>query len=152
MKEAILILVISASSMMDELYICGRKSDLMIVRGINIFPQNLEKLIDQIPGFVKGRSVALSQWNRQESTEEIIVLAEVEDTVDVVLIKAELKHKLKAYLDFDIKKTKLLPRGWLRKTSSGKIARKPNLEKFNRSIHEPVLVIGDSHLFLESIR
>ena len=54
-----------------ELYICGRKSDLIIVRGVNIFPQNLEKIIDQIPGFIKGRSVALSQWDNQEATEKL---------------------------------------------------------------------------------
>ncbi len=131
----------------DELYVCGRKSDLMIVRGVNIFPHNLERLIDQIPGIVKGRSVALSEWNNEEATEEIIILAEVEQTEDLVLIKNDLRQRLKIYLDFDVRKIKLLPRGWLRKTSSGKIARKPNLEKVREISRRPILVIGDSHIY-----
>lgn len=130
-----------------ELYICGRKSDLIIVRGVNIFPQNLEKIIDQIPGFIKGRSVALSQWDNQEATEEVIILAEVEQGINLVKAKDELKRRLKAYLDFDIRKIKLLPRGWLRKTSSGKIARKPNLEKIDESLQKPILILGDSHIY-----
>ena len=71
----------------------------------------------------------------------------MEQGINLVKTKDELKRRLKAYLDFDIRKIKLLPRGWLRKTSSGKIARKPNLEKIGESLQKPILILGDSHIY-----
>src|SRR5262249_39107226 len=39
-----------------ELYITGRKKDLIIVGGKNIYPQDIENLLNDIPGLHPGRA------------------------------------------------------------------------------------------------
>jgi len=43
-----------------ELYITGRKKDLIIVGGKNIYPQDLEAIANTTPGITPGRSVAFA--------------------------------------------------------------------------------------------
>jgi acyl-CoA synthetase (AMP-forming)/AMP-acid ligase II len=43
-----------------ELYITGRKKDLIIVGGKNVYPQDLERLAGEVPGVHPGRVVAAS--------------------------------------------------------------------------------------------
>lgn len=46
-----------------ELYISGRKMDLIIVGGKNIYPQDIESVIAEIEGVHPGRAVAFGIFN-----------------------------------------------------------------------------------------
>ena len=122
-----------------ELYVTGRKKDLIIVGGKNIYPQDLENLACEIEGVHPGRVVAFGDYNEVLGTEEIVLIAEVDDfysqpesTLD------ELKNEIRKYVtqgsDIALRNVWLVEPRWLLKTSSGKIARTANREKYQRAI------------------
>lgn len=115
-----------------ELYVTGRKNDLIIVHGKNFYAHELEYLVNQIPGIHPGRNVATGWFRPEIGSEEIIILAETDSTGDSA--RAELVTKIKqALLDqsgllpYDVH---LVPPGWLIKTTSGKLSRIDNLTKY----------------------
>jgi thioester reductase-like protein len=58
-----------------ELYICGRIKDLIIVRGLNYYPQDIEAIVQEDPGIRKGGVAAFA--HEGESGETLVVVAEV---------------------------------------------------------------------------
>jgi fatty-acyl-CoA synthase len=64
-----------------ELYITGRKKDLIIVGGKNVYPQDMEAIANEVPGVHAGRVVAFGVFDERLGTESIVLVAEV-DTED----------------------------------------------------------------------
>ncbi|MBN1564429.1 MAG: AMP-binding protein [Anaerolineae bacterium] len=115
-----------------ELYITGRQKDLIIVGGKNIYPQDIENILNDIPGVHPGRTVAFGVFNDSLGTEDLAVLAEV-DTADPDEHKAitrEIRARIAQSTDTMAKFVHLVEPMWLHKTSSGKIARGANRDKF----------------------
>ena len=61
-----------------ELYVSGRKKDMIIVGGKNIYPQDLEALTSEVPGVHPGRTVAFGMYDEEAGTEEVVIIAEVD--------------------------------------------------------------------------
>ncbi len=61
-----------------ELYVVGRKKDLLIVGGENIYPQDIEEIVGAHPAIHDGRAIAMGIYNPEIGTEDIVVVAEVE--------------------------------------------------------------------------
>ncbi len=61
-----------------EVYVSGRKKDLIIVGGKNIYPQDLETLAMEVDGVHPGRVVAFGVFNEEAGTEEVVIVAEVD--------------------------------------------------------------------------
>ena len=115
-----------------HLYITGRKKDLIIIGGRNFYPQDIERLVSEVPGVYPGRVVALGLEDATIGTQRLIVLAEVDDPARVndADIGANVRTRVSEHLDCVIDDLRLLPHMWLLKTSSGKIARAPNLKRY----------------------
>ena len=47
----------------DELYVVGRKKDLLIVGGENIYPQDIEEIVAAHPAIRDGRAIAMGVYN-----------------------------------------------------------------------------------------
>ncbi len=115
-----------------ELFVTGRKKDLIIVGGKNIYPQDLERLADKVPGVHAGRTVAFGVFDASAGTEEVVLLAES----DVVGEDAqnELALAVRQFItknsDVAVRMVEIMPLGTLLKTSSGKIARAANRERY----------------------
>lgn len=62
-----------------ELFICGRKKDLIIIRGSNHYPQDIERTAEHIAieSLRAGCSAAFAIKKDQASTESVIFIAEV---------------------------------------------------------------------------
>ncbi len=117
-----------------ELYISGRKKDMIIVGGKNIFPQDLEALANGVPGLYPGRSVAFGINDERLGSEAVVMVCELEDENTGADARAEIERELRQRV---VKQTEialgdvLLVGGrWLIKTSSGKIARNDNRQKY----------------------
>ena len=65
-----------------ELYVTGRKKDLIIVAGKNVYPQDLEAIANDIPGVYPGRAVAFGLMNKRLGTEGIVMVCELLETAD----------------------------------------------------------------------
>jgi len=115
-----------------EVFITGRKKDMLIIGGKNIFPQDLEALAYEIPGVHSGRAVAFGIYDEKEGTEEAVIVAEV-DTDDMEK-RQEIANALRNHITKNsaiaLRHVYLVDRKWILKTSSGKTARSANREKF----------------------
>ncbi|MGE5221007.1 MAG: AMP-binding protein [Omnitrophica WOR_2 bacterium] len=118
-----------------ELYITGRKKDLIIVGGKNIYPQDLERLANEIPGIHPGRVAAFGVFDERAGTEEVVLVAEAEhstllDPQAVARLADEIRRRITAGSDIALRYVEIVEKNWLVKTSSGKIARQANREKY----------------------
>ena len=115
-----------------ELYVVGRKKDLIIVAGKNLHPHDLEAVVNSVAGVHPGRAVVFGVPDEAEGTELVAVVAEVdsEDPVDRKAIGGAIRQALVAQIGIAASYVHLVGPKWLLKTSSGKIARSANREKW----------------------
>jgi fatty-acyl-CoA synthase len=115
-----------------HLFVTGRKKDVIIVAGRNFYPQDIERIVSDVPGIYPGRVVALGLDDPSLGTQRLIVLAEVEPPASEADpdLEREVRARVSERLDCVIDDLRLLPHMWLLKTSSGKIARRPNLQRY----------------------
>ncbi len=115
-----------------ELYITGRKKDLIIVGGKNIYPQDLELLAYQVPGVHPGRASAFGVFNEATGTEDVVIVAEVDshDPDEQQKIADSIRAAVTRGSAVALRYVHLVRHPWLVKTSSGKTARSANKEKF----------------------
>ncbi|HLF89385.1 MAG TPA: AMP-binding protein [Anaerolineales bacterium] len=115
-----------------EVYITGRKKDLIIVGGKNVYPQDLEYLANEVEGVYPGRVVAFGVYDEQTGTEEVVLIAEtdVTDPAERQRIADEIRVRVTKGTAVALRVVELVEREWLLKTSSGKIARGANREKY----------------------
>jgi fatty-acyl-CoA synthase len=120
----------------SELYITGRQKDLIIVGGKNIYPQDIENILNEVPGVHPGRTVAFGVLNDQLGTEDIAVICEVEteDNDEQSQIAREIRTRIAQTTDVMAHYVHLVGPMWLLKTSSGKIARSANRDKFLKEV------------------
>ena len=122
-----------------ELYVTGRMKDLIIVGGKNIYPQDIERLASEVPGVHAGRVVAFGVYSEAAGTEEVALLAEA-DTVELhqrQAIADQIRSNVNQGSDIALRYIEILERGWLLKTSSGKMARGANREKYLAQFRTP---------------
>ena len=103
-----------------ELYVCGRIKDMLILRGLNYYPQDIEALVEEDPHIRKG-SVAAFACER-ETRETLIVVAELKNP-DHVPEAAALNRRLMQGLGITAGSFVFIKARTIPKISSGKISR-----------------------------
>jgi fatty-acyl-CoA synthase len=118
-----------------ELYVVGRKKDLIIVGGENIYPQDIEEIAASHPAIRDGRVIAMGVYNPDLGTEEIVIVAEVEREellANVQEIEREIRSGVVAGLGVTAGMIFLKPPKWMVKSTAGKAARSTTLEKLQK--------------------
>jgi len=113
-----------------ELFVIGRKKDIIIVAGKNIYPEDVEDAIGVVNDIIPGRVIAFGEDNLELGTEEISVVAET--ALDDEKEKRRLIQRVKekgTSVDLTITHVYLVPPRWLIKSSAGKPSRKANKER-----------------------
>ncbi len=115
-----------------ELYVVGRKKDLLIIGGENIYPQDIEEIVCSHPTIHDGRAIALGVFNADLGTEDIVVVAEVEKE-DLLQqaddIEREIRSSVVANMGVAVRTIFLKPPKWIVKSTAGKAARSTTREK-----------------------
>ena len=119
-----------------EVFVSGRKKDMIIVGGKNIYPQDLESLTYEVPGVHPGRSVAFGMFDETQGTEEVVVIAESasDDPEEQQKIADAIRLHVTKNSAIALRHVKVVGPKWILKTSSGKTARTANKEKFLREL------------------
>ncbi len=115
-----------------EVYVIGRSKDLIINAGKNVYPQDIESIINEVDGVHPGRAVVFGVYDEREGTELIGVVAEVttEDPAERKVIGQQIRQSVAQQTEVTISYVHLVGEKWLLKTSSGKIARAANRDKW----------------------
>lgn len=108
-----------------EVVICGRRKDVIILAGRNIYPTDVERLAERVPGVRAGNSVAV-QWSDGGIRETFAVGVESREADQrevTVRISREVAAQLVDQLGVRPAYVGVLMPGTLPKTPSGKIQR-----------------------------
>ncbi len=104
-----------------ELFVTGRKKDLIILNGRNYDPQSIEWVVAEIPGVRQGNVIAFSRPGA--NTEELVVVAETKEKEDLQALAAAIREAVRENHQMNPADIVLLPAGALPKTTSGKLQR-----------------------------
>jgi fatty-acyl-CoA synthase len=117
----------------EEVYIVGRKKDLIIVAGNNIYPEDVEAAVSDVSGVIPGRVIAFGEEDPEFGSERVSVIAEtaLTDEVDRQRLKMNILQAGKA-VNVTITSVYLVPPRFLVKSSAGKPSRSANRERIER--------------------
>lgn len=108
-----------------ELFITGRKKDLIVKAGRNYYPAEIEDIASQAQGIRKGCVAAFGVTDFARGTEKLVIVAET-SSQDKNLLKqtrSELIDKIVSQLGIPPDEVILVPPRTVPKTSSGKLRR-----------------------------
>lgn len=112
-----------------ELYVTGRIKDLIIVGGENVFPHDIQEILNSEPTLIPGRSVVFGIEDERLGTEKIVVLAESKWTPTEVPV-SQIRSRVFAALNVSIAEFIVLPHQTLKKSTAGKISNYTNKQAF----------------------
>ncbi|MEE6145463.1 condensation domain-containing protein [Bacillus cereus] len=108
--------------MNGEIVITGRAKEIIIINGQNIYPHDIERMIESLPSMELGKVVACGVFNEQKHTDELILF---------ILYKGKIRsfipllHQAKQIIQemFAIPVKNIIPIKKIPKTTSGKVRR-----------------------------
>ena len=139
------------------LHITGRAKDLMIIKGRNIWPQDLEHLAEQQPEVRPTDSSAFSITDADDEEMAVLVVQTREtDATKLALLADRLQEKIHAEFGIQCLIELVVPHT-LPRTSSGKLSRSSARKEFvERRRHEddesPTCFITDETIFSPVVR
>jgi len=104
-----------------ELYVCGRIKDMIILRGQNYYPHDIENVVEKSSGLIRHNCVAAFQI-QEDSEPALAIVAEVKNPralPDARKIAAAVRN----YLNAEVAVISLIASRAIPRTSSGKIMR-----------------------------
>src|SRR5271156_1939115 len=104
-----------------ELFVCGRIKDMIILRGQNYYPQDIEAVVEKASGLIRNNCVVAFQIN-EDSEPALGIVAEVKNPKalpDALKIAAAVRN----YLNVEVALISFIAPRAIPRTSSGKIMR-----------------------------
>jgi fatty-acyl-CoA synthase len=118
-----------------ELFVIGRFKDIAIVGGHNIFPEDVEAVVNTIEGIYPGRVVAFGVEDQEYGTQSLAVVAEVRESFseDVeTKLEAAIRKLVLTAIGVAPRYVAVVPQRWIVKSTAGKISRRETRERFVR--------------------
>ncbi|WP_392534212.1 amino acid adenylation domain-containing protein [Nostoc sp. C117] len=134
----------------EELFVTGRLKDVIIIRGRNHYPQDIELTVENShPSLRKNCSAAFSV--EMEKEECLVVVCEIERTqlrnLNTLEIVKEIQIAVATKHELEVCHVMLLKTGSIPKTSSGKIQRRVCKVEF---LKDSLSVVGQWHKSIEN--
>lgn len=108
----------------DQIVVCGRTKDLIILAGRNIYPTDIERVAESVDGVRAGNSAAVALLTPgRESFAVAVESTYADDPQQSDRIRQEVARVVNHALDARPGQVVVVPPGWLPKTPSGKIQR-----------------------------
>ncbi|HEX4128629.1 MAG TPA: aminotransferase class I/II-fold pyridoxal phosphate-dependent enzyme [Pirellulales bacterium] len=109
----------------EDLFIAGRLKDLIIIRGLNHYPHDIELSVEKCHPAIRPSSSAAFAIEDDEDESHLVIVCEIERTAreDVDAVLAAVRRAVAREHELTVTAIRLLKPGGVPKTSSGKIQR-----------------------------
>jgi thioester reductase-like protein len=104
-----------------ELYICGRIKDMIILRGQNYYPQDIENVVERASSLIRHNCVAAFQIH-EDSEPALAIVAEVKNPKALPDAR-KIAAAVRSYLNVEVALISFIAPRAIPRTSSGKIMR-----------------------------
>ena len=116
-----------------QLYIIGRLKDIVIIGGQNVFPEDVELVVNSIAGVYPGRVVAFGVEDRSYGTQALAITAEMagpytREAADA--LSADIRRTVLATIGIAPRYALAVPQRWIVKSTAGKISRRETRDRF----------------------
>lgn len=114
-----------------ELFVCGRSKELIIIRGRNYYPQDIERAVDGVHPAL--RTGCLAAFGLSDGSEEKVgLIAEVREPrkTDFEDVVQAIRQAVSEKIQVKVHSIGLVPKDGVPKTSSGKIQRRLSQAQF----------------------
>jgi 1-acyl-sn-glycerol-3-phosphate acyltransferase len=117
-----------------ELYVTGRRKDIIIKAGRNLYPEEIESLVGGVPGVRRGCIAAFGVPDPQLGTERLVVVAETRarDAAAWERMRAAVVEHVVEAIGLPPDTVEITAPGAVLKTSSGKIRRSATRDAYLR--------------------
>lgn len=116
----------------EELFICGRLKDLLILHGKNYHPHDIERIASQVDGIRDGQCVAFSRPG-PDGAEVAVLVAESKRVGEArKKLVQDVTLAVRAEIGVTLAEVVFIKRGTLPKTSSGKVRRRETKQRLER--------------------
>jgi acyl-CoA synthetase (AMP-forming)/AMP-acid ligase II len=134
-----------------DLFVIGRLKDIVIIGGQNVFPEDVEAVVNTIAGIYPGRVVAFGVEDKQYGTESLAVVAEVRGEFEkeaVRRLEREIQRLVFSAIGIPPRYAAVVPERWIVKSTAGKISRRDTrrrfLEERIRQVEPQPVAVNDS--------
>jgi thioester reductase-like protein len=104
-----------------ELFVCGRMKDMIILRGQNYYPQDIENVVERASGLIRGNCVAAFQIH-EDSEPALAIVAEVKNP-NALPEARKIAAAVRNFLNVEVALISFIAPRAIPRTSSGKIMR-----------------------------
>ncbi|MBP2316252.1 non-ribosomal peptide synthetase [Azospirillum soli] len=112
-----------------QLFVIGRISDTIILRGKNLFPEDIEAAAGSVPEVIPGRCAAFGVFDEATGTDRLVVVVESNSPTPQPVMR-KVHAVIGEVLDLTPDEVCVVPPGWLQKSTSGKLSRSANRRKY----------------------
>jgi fatty-acyl-CoA synthase len=128
-----------------DLFVIGRIKDIIIVSGGNIFPEDIESLVNTLNGIYPGRVVAFGVDDQMQGTESLAIVAEMRGEYDPAAaagLEHQIRHLITSVQGISARYVRVTPERWIVKSTAGKISRRETRLRFVREFFNHGVAIG----------
>lgn len=111
---------------------CGRSDDMLIIRGVNVFPSQIEEVLLNVGGITPNYQIIVDRVNNTDTLDVQVEMSEAffaDDVKSIAKIEGDIKERLRSVLGIGAKITLVSPKSIIR--SEGKAKRVID----NRKLH-----------------
>ena len=105
----------------DELFVCGRIKDMIILRGQNYYPQDIENVVERASGLIRSNCVAAFQVH-EDNEPALAIVAEVKNP-NALPEGRKIAAAVRNFLNVEVALISFIAPRAIPRTSSGKIMR-----------------------------
>lgn len=137
-----------------EVVLTGRAKDIIIKGGRNIYPQEVEAVVGELPGIRKGCVAAFGSPDPASGTERLVIAAETRETDPTALaaLQQQVQDAVVALLEMPADAVVLSAGRIVLKTSSGKVRRAASRELYESGMAGEAADTAPRAVWLQVVR